>query len=280
MRRMTLAARRAQRYLRRPPDPPWLRVAVCLGAGLLGMGVAFPLSSWLLGGGPGVIWAEAGSAMLGWSGQLGLAVRDVYVEGRRRTPPDLLRDKLGIELGTPILAVDPAAARQRLEELGWIERASVTRMLPDRIQISLRERQPLALWQRNGRFEVIDAGGAVIEGALGDRPEQYAHLRVVIGDGAPQAAAPLFALLSSEPELSRRVVAATRVGERRWNLRLDNRVDVWLPERDVPGAWRLLARKARDEGLLERAITLVDLRFLPDRVRLRLDTAALEDHDA
>jgi cell division protein FtsQ len=280
MRRVSLAARRAQRYLRRPPDPSWVRLAVCLGAGLLGLSIAFPLSSWALSGGPGAALREGGDSVLAWSGRAGLAVREVYVEGRRRTPQDLLRDKLGIAIGTPILAVDPVAAKHRLEELGWIEEASVARMLPDGIRIRLRERQPLALWQRDRHFEVIDAHGAVIAGALRDHPEQYAHLRVVVGDDAPQAASRLFALLSTEPELSGRVLAATRVGERRWNLHLDNRVDVWLPEHDVLGAWHLLARKVRDEKLLERAITMIDLRFLPDRMRLRLDPVALQDGDA
>ena len=72
------------------------------------------------------------------------------------------------------------------------------------------------------------------------------------------------------------MVAATRVGDRRWNLHLDNRVEVWLPEQDALAAWHLLAEKARDEALLERAVTVIDLRFLPERLRLRLDPAALE----
>jgi cell division protein FtsQ len=72
------------------------------------------------------------------------------------------------------------------------------------------------------------------------------------------------------------VVAVTRVGDRRWNVHLDNRVEVWLPERDVLAAWRLLAEKAREDALLERAVTVIDLRFLPERLRLRLDPDALE----
>ena len=141
----------------------------------------------------------------------------------------------------PLLAVDTAAAKERLETLAWVERASVARMLPDTVQVRLLERQPLALWQRDGRFEVIDRAGAVIEGALHERPEEYRHLRVLVGDDAPQGAAALFALLSTEPALSARVVAATRVGGRRWNLHLDNQVEVWLPERtrSAPGVcWR------------------------------------------
>ena len=280
MRHVSLAARRAQRYLRRPPHPLWLRAAVCVAAALLGLGTAYTLSSWTLRGGPRAAVESVGARLLAWSGQTGLAVRDVYVEGRRRTPQEILRAQLGIEIGMPILALDPAATRQRLEDLGWIEQASVARMLPDAVQIRLLERRPLALWQQGGRFEVIDRRGIVIEDALRHDPEQYAHLRVVVGDDAPQSAAGLFALLSTQPALSNRVIAATRIGERRWNLHLDNQVEVWLPEHDMLGAWRLLAQKVREEALLERAITLIDLRFLPTRLRLRLDPAALEDTDA
>jgi cell division protein FtsQ len=276
MRHVSLAARRAQRYLRRPPHPRWLRITTCIGAGLLGLSMAFALSTWMLRGGPGAALETVDDDLLAWSAEFGLAVRDVYVEGRRRTPQAALRAQLGIDLGTPIFAVDPAAIKERLERIGWVEQASVTRMLPDVIEIRLRERQPLALWQRNGRLEVIDSSGAVIEGALSDHPEQYAHLRVLVGDGAPQSGARLFALLSTEPVLSGRVRAATLVGERRWNLHLDDGVEIWLPEHDLLGAWRLLAKEVRDQALLERAITLIDLRFLPGRLRLRLDPAALK----
>jgi cell division protein FtsQ len=236
------------------------------------------LGSWVTSGGLRDAWSEIDRRLVAWSGQTGLVVRDVLVEGRRRTPPEALRDRLDLDVGMPLLAVDTAAAKDRLETLAWVERASVARMLPDTVQVRLLERQPLALWQRDGRFEVIDRAGAVIEGAAAERPQEYVHLRVLVGDDAPQGAAALFALLSTEPALSARVVAATRVGGRRWNVHLDNAIEVLLPERNALGAWRLLADKARDDALLERAVTVIDLRFLPERLRLRLDPAALPDH--
>ena len=277
MRHVTLAARRAQQYLRRPPQPRWLPPPTYIAAALLGLGLVLGLTSWVISGGFRDALNGVNQRLLVWSGQTGLVVRKVVVEGRRWTPPEALRSRLDIRLGMPLLAVDTAAARERLETLAWVERASVARLLPDAVQIRLLERQPLALWQRDGRFEVIDRAGEVIEGALDDHPEEYGHLRVLVGEGAPQEAAPLFALLSTEPALSSRVVAATRVGERRWNVHLDHDVEIWLPEQDLLGAWRLLADKARDDALLERAATVIDLRFLPDRLRLRLDPAALED---
>jgi cell division protein FtsQ len=279
MRHLTLAARRAQRYLRRPPRPRWLPPPASIAGGVLGLGLAVALSSWVSSGGFHDALDDIDRRLVAWSGQTGLAVRDVLVEGRRRTPPEALRDRLDLDIGMPLLAVDTAAAKDRLETLAWVERASVARMLPNTVQVRLLERQPLALWQRDGRFEVIDRAGAVIEGAVNDRPQEYAHLRVLVGDDAPQSAAALFALLSTEPALSARVVAATRIGGRRWNVHLDNQIEVLLPGRNALGAWRLLADKARDDALLDRAITAIDLRFLPERLRLRLDPAALPDHD-
>lgn len=276
MRRVSLAARRARAYLRRPPRPRWLRPVIC-GGGLLGLVAGLALGWWAAGGANA--WQGVSDQLLALSAGAGLAVREVYVEGRVRTPGPTLRAQLAIEIGMPILAVDPAAARDRLEALTWVERASVARLFPGRLHIRLIERQPLALWQRDGRFTLIDRAGAVIEGGLRDARSAapYEYLRVLVGEDAPAHAAQLFALLSTEPALSARVVAATRVDERRWNLRLDNRAEVLLPEQAPLDAWRFLAAKARDDLLLERAVTVIDLRFLPERLRLRLEPAVLDE---
>ena len=114
MRHVTLAARRAQQYLRPPPHPPWVRTVVCIGAGLLGLGIAFWSTSWIMDGGVRNAW-DGGPTAGGVVGQAGLVVRDVFVEGRRRTPPEALRTQLGIHVGMPLLAFDTAATKERLE---------------------------------------------------------------------------------------------------------------------------------------------------------------------
>jgi cell division protein FtsQ len=296
MRRMTLAARRARIYLRRPPKPRWWQPAIYGGGLALAMSLIGGLGFWL--GNAGLAAHVTGTLTdrtLALSGHLGFAVREVYADGRVRTAPEALRAQLGISVGQPILAVDPVATRARLEQLPWVERASVERLLPDRIEVRLIERQPLALWQRADRFALIDRGGEVIApdvaaldagqgpGAAdphADPAIRWGQLRVLVGDEAPRHAARLFALLSTEPELWARVAAATWVGDRRWTLRLDNRIDVLLPEQGMLSAWRFLAQKAREDALLERAISVVDLRFLPKRLRLRLDPEALQDTKA
>lgn len=195
----------------------------------------------------------------------GLAVQDVLVEGRERTDRGAILDALDVEHGGPILALSPEAVRRRLEELPWVKRAAVERRLPNQIYVRLHEREPMALWQLHGRLGVIDRDGHRI---VGVDANAYGHLPLVVGPGAGEHARRLLEVLQREPKLVRRMRAAVRVSDRRWNVRLDNGVDVQLPEENVTKAWAQLARIEREHGVLQRDVRMIDLR-LPDRMVVR-----------
>ena len=196
---------------------------------------------------------------------VGLTVREIYVEGRVETPKEAILDSLRLERGAPILAFDTVAARRRIEELPWIQKASVERRLPDEVHLKLVERTPLALWQQDGQFALIDAEGKVI---LRDHLDRFSRLIVVVGKDAPTHAADLISALGAHPDLARHVRAAVRVGGRRWDLYLDNQVKVRLPEGNPSAAWSRLARLEVEHHLLARDVATIDLR-LPDRVIVR-----------
>jgi cell division protein FtsQ len=212
--------------------------------------------------------------MIAASAKLGLTVQDVFVEGRVETPAEDVLHVLDVSRNEPILSFDPAAAKAELEKLPWIKSASVERRLPNVVYVKLTEREPLALWQRHGQLTLIDRDGIEIAGVDAGR---FGNLPVVVGAGAPPRAAGLLALLATEPDLARRVSAAVRVGDRRWNLRLDmgdgRFIQALLPEDNPGAAWTRLAELARANGLFERDITAVDLRF-PDRLVVRAVRAA------
>ena len=200
------------------------------------------------------------------SGELGFRVNAVEVEGRERAAArDVLR-ALGVRRGMPIFAIDPAAAKARLEQVPWVRSVSVYRRLPDTLFIRMSEQKPLAFWQRGGSLVLIDEDGRPIaERNL----SAYARLPVLVGDDAPANAAAIIRTMTSEPKLAVGVVAAVRIGGRRWNVEFKNGVFVALPEQDATGAWHRLAVIEKNHRVLERRIELVDLR-LPDRVYLRV----------
>jgi len=207
---------------------------------------------------------------LAYSVGVGLSVQEIFVEGRVETPAADVLAVLEVSRGAPIILFDPQAARAALETLPWIKRATIERRLPDTIYVRLEERRPLALWQRHGRLALLGDDGREIEGA---DIQRFAQLPMVVGDDAPQHAASLLALLQTEPELQRRVVAAVRVGDRRWNLRIDagadRTIEVQLPEINAAVAWARLSEAVHASNLFDKNVTNVDLR-LPDRLVVRV----------
>ena len=145
--------------------------------------------------------------------------------------------------------------------------AAIERRLPGALHLSIVERQPVALWQDNGAFVLVDRDGHQIPGPI----EGFEDLLLVVGDGAPARTDELFALLATEPDMAARVKAATRVGNRRWNLKLDDiehGLEARLPEQDTEAAWHRLAELERNHDLTNRQIGMIDLR-VPDRLILR-----------
>lgn len=198
--------------------------------------------------------------------EAGLTVRSVTAAGRDQTPADVLLQAIGVSVGDSILHADLDAVHARVARLPWVSEVRVSRKLPDTIHLDLVERRPIAIWQTKGRMFLVDYEGEVISEK--DVPK-FTHLPLVVGDGAAEAVADLLAVLEQEPWLERRVEAAVRVGKRRWNLRLQNGIDVRLPETDPLSAWRMLARFEEEQGLLSRDVEIIDLR-IPDQVVVRL----------
>lgn len=217
-------------------------------------------------------WSNVTTGVLQLTADAGLAIDDVLVSGRENTNPAALLEQVGVQRGTPILGVDLAEMRTRVIDLPWVKDARIERRLPDTLHVTLVERHPLALWQHGRDFTLVDQDGVAIEG---QDIRKFHGLPIVIGEEAPKRAAAALAMLSSEPELLTRVRALTWVSGRRWTIRLNNGMDVELPEIDPAGAWTHLASLAREHGVLERDVVTIDLR-IPDQLIMRVTPAARE----
>ncbi len=216
---------------------------------------------------------QPGSTVANWrekvGNAVGLSVRQVVVEGREKTPEPLLRAALGVSPGDKLLGFSLEAARARIEQLAWVQSATVERRLPGTIVVTLQERRPYAVWQSGGKFVLIDRlGQLVAEQDPAKDATAFATLPLVVGQGAPEAAAALLDAIAALPDLKSRVVAAVRVGERRWNLRLHNGADVLLPEGNEGAALARLMELQSSQSLLDRPLQTVDMR-LNDRLVVR-----------
>ena len=202
----------------------------------------------------------------------GMRIATVSLSGQRQVSREEIFAAAGVTDHSSLLFLDVADARTRLEAIPWIAEATVRKLYPDRLQITVTEREPFALWQMNGKVQVIAADGTVLSAKVEPR---LALLPFVVGNGAAGKARDFLAVLDRYPAIRDQVRASILVANRRWNLRLKNGIDVRLPDTDVERALETLARLHAEKNLLNRDITAVDLR-LPDRLTVRLSDAVAQ----
>jgi len=224
----------------------------------------------IIGGQTGRLLNAAGTGVQRLAVAVGFGVKRVTVEGQQNTTDADITAALGAGPDTMMLSFDTDAAKQRLESVPWIRHAQVMRLLPSTLQVVIEERTPYAVWQNKGKTYVVDDQGVVLAPAL---PQAYPELPLVVGEGAAKHAAALYAALKPYGDLRRKMLAALRVGDRRWTLKLRSGLEIMLPDDNLDVALKSLTKLEAEHGVLERDIADVDLRLL-DRVTVRLRETA------
>lgn len=199
----------------------------------------------------------------------GLVVDNVRISGQMETSEVAVLDKLQLQPDASLPFVDVDAARERIETLPWVQQASLRKIYPSTLKITIDERVPFAIWQHDQNLSVIDASGRVIGAANGS----YGKLLRLVGKGADTRADEALALVDAYPAIRDRLRAAVLVSERRWDLVLDNGVTIMLPEEEPRSALDRVAAFDTSKELLSKDITVVDLR-LGDRMYVRLSPDA------
>jgi cell division protein FtsQ len=204
--------------------------------------------------------------------EAGFGIQDIRVAGNSRTPAATIAAALGLERGQSIFDVDLKAARRRLMALDWIADAEVRRRYPDSIGVQVVEKVPFALWRSPEGLYVIDRAGSIITSR---NLPAFAKFPKLVGPGANHGGEIVDAI-ASHRVLAARVSVMERVGDRRWNLVLDDGVMVKLPEKDWQKQLDTLEHLIIDKGVLERDISEIDLRS-PTHYFFVLKTAPKKD---
>ncbi len=248
---------------RRIPRGAGVVAAVLLLSASIGYGT-------MRGGHAAAVAAELSEARDAIANAFGFRITSIALAGGRQLTREEILTAAGVTGRTSLLFLDATAARTSLKSNPWIAEATLLKLYPGRLHISVTEREAFALWQKSGKVAVIAADGTIVEPFVSPR---FAKLPMVVGAGAEIKAKDFLATVAKFPAIREQVRAAILVADRRWNLKLRNGIDVRLPEDDIETALETLGQLDRDKKLLSRDIEVVDLR-LADRVTVRLSEGA------
>jgi cell division protein FtsQ len=269
---LSLGSARLGRFLRRwlGPFHSWQTPR---GAGMAAAG-AFLCASAAFGTVQGGHVPAIAGALRDWrdaaANAAGFRITSIAMAGQKELTREEVLSIAGIGGRTSLLFLDAADARARLRENPWIADATVLKLYPSRLHVTVTEREAFALWQKDRKVSVIASDGAIVEPFVNQR---FAKLPLVVGVGAETRAKDIVGLLDKYPLVRDQMHAAVLVAERRWNIALKSGLDIRLPEIGVEQALDTLVQLDRDNKLLSRDIAVVDLR-LPDRVTVRLSDEA------
>lgn len=184
---------------------------------------------------------------------LALEVKEIVVYGQKRVSNAQVFHALKIKNGDHMWSHSLQQMKTRIEELPWVNSASIQRRFPGTFIVRLYEKQAAVIWQHQRKKHVLDTQGNLISGV---DSKSFPQFIVITGEKAPRH----FPVLNQELSSIHQVVpvkAATFLRSQRWDLYLEGGTIVKLPETQIEKALAFLAKKWH----LLKSCRVIDLRF-------------------
>lgn len=199
-------------------------------------------------------------------------VKVMAVDGADETLSADVRTVLPVEFPVSSFDLDLEDMRQTVAALPAVADATL-RVRPGGIlQVNITQRQPVAVFRAPEGLKLIDADGVLIQTitARADRSD----LPLITGDGAREALAEGLEIYRVAGPLTPRMRGVVRMGERRWDVILENGQRILLPTTDPVTAFERIVALNQAQDLLERDVAVVDMRH-PARPTIRLNEQAV-----
>jgi cell division protein FtsQ len=88
---------------------------------------------------------------------------NIEVTGTQNVTKSQIMEVMGADIGRNIFFIPLAQQKAQLEQIPWVESASVMRFVPNRLKVEIHERTPVAFARLGPRMSLIDAGGTLME---------------------------------------------------------------------------------------------------------------------
>ncbi|MFP3015596.1 MAG: cell division protein FtsQ/DivIB [Wolbachia sp.] len=185
----------------------------------------------------------------------GFSIDEVVVSGNKFTNK---KDILSLTDRTqPIMYISLSKLAGNIQSVSrWIKYVRVHRILPNTLHINIDEHKPFALWKDNNKTSVIDFEGKVI---VDDYPVD--DLVVITGQNSLSNLEFVRDVLESKTQLSDHISSFAYIGNRRWNIILDNDSTVKLPEDNLSSAWDYLNHLHNTTDFTFSDWSIIDMRI-------------------
>lgn len=196
------------------------------------------------------------------------------IDGASEQVNDDIRQIAPIDFPISSFDLNLEVIRTRVVALASVRDASVRIRNGGVLQIDVAERVPVAIWRTRRGLELIDNEGVAV-GRIATRGARE-NLPLIAGLGAATHLDEALALFHAAGPSVGRVRGMVRVGARRWDVILDRKQRIMLPESAPVQALERVMALSGAQDMLARDLAVVDMR-LAGRATIRMNTEAAEN---
>lgn len=195
----------------------------------------------------------------------GFGIDSIKISGQTLTQDQHIVALLMMSGGSSTLDFNARKAHDLLRWMRAVDSATVRKVYPGQVIVDIVEKKPAIRWRVGSTTWLVDDKGRRIGT---DTKGTYTDLPLVVGEGAGDDAVSMTRMMERHPLLQKDLAALSRIGDRRWDLIYYTGLRVQLPEQGVAQALDHLEAYQRDYALLDRDVTLIDLR-VPEFMALK-----------
>jgi cell division protein FtsQ len=201
-------------------------------------------------------------------------VKLMAVEGASPVLDLAIRDIVAVEFPVSSFDLDLEALQANIAAFDVVQNVALRIRPGGVLEIAVTEREPVLVWRHKGGIDMLDATGHRVASLKdrGARPD----LPLIVGQGAGVAVDQALDLLAAADPIAPRLRGLVRVGERRWDLVLDQDQRIMLPDIAPIAALEQVLALDEAQDVLARDLTHIDMRN-PARPTLRMTQPAVEE---
>lgn len=184
-----------------------------------------------------------------------------------------IREIMPLDFPVSYFDLDIKYLHKVLNDIPAVESAAIKVTVSGVLQIDISERTPAFIWRKDDVISVIDEKGKFIR--LATSRLDYPELPLVVGEAANLSIADISSLMEDNQYFLDQVRAFVRVGERRWDLVLDNNLRIMLPQTEFLAAFDRLMLMNHTGSLFSNQLSTIDMRLV-ERPTVRVGAVSVD----
>ena len=187
----------------------------------------------------------------------GFVVESINISGTNSSTETLVRTSLSLNTGDNIFKLSSNEIYDNIKKISWVKQAVVRKILPNTIDINVESKIPMAVFQHDSIFTLVDENGEFIEN-LSVLPQT---LPIITGKNANLKFASLLNTISKYELVKKNLSSMTFVRERRWDIYVCGGIQVKLPDENLTAALDILSKIIDKNKFSGRNVESIDLRI-------------------